>query len=206
MSVPPALRASYDSRRPADPVGDHLGRASDTSRTLPSSSGKPNLRNVVPEDLRDTGRLLELHGQAIARGWVTTSDRDRLRFVGAAEHARVIGTKNPCGLFVRLIRCGLWSFLTQDDEDAANARLKRHLYGSSRNDLPPKVQAVRAVEFLSDDARVVRSIRAAVARTGYRGDAFPLLRREHPSWTRERWDQALAELEQAKHTRRLTQR
>jgi hypothetical protein len=114
--------------------------------------------------------------------------------VGAAEHARVIGTKNPCGLFVRLIRCGLWSFLTQDDEDAASARLKRHLYGKSPEQPAPKVQSVRAVEFVSEDAVIVRTIRAALLRAGYRGDAFPLLKRQHPEWTRERWDQALTEL------------
>ena len=74
----------------------------------------------MPEDLRDTGRLLDLYDQAVARGWVTASERDRLRFVAAAEHARVIGTRNPCGLFVRLVRGGLWHFVTQDDEEAAS--------------------------------------------------------------------------------------
>ena len=154
-----------------------------TSRTRVRSPGHPDFRDVVPEDLKDTGRLLALYDQAIARGWVTASERDRLRFVSAAEHARVIGTKNPCGLFARLVRCGLWSFLTQDDEDVANVRLKRHLFG-----LPPERQASSkraAPEFeeLSEDAQLVQAIRAAVGRARYRGDAFPLLRREHPEWT-----------------------
>ena len=161
--------------------------------------GKPNLRDVVLEDLKDTGRLLDLYDQAVALGHVTTSERDRLRFVSAAEHARVIGTKNPCGLFARLVRCGLWSFLTQDDEDAANARLKRHLYGTISHEQAPAIPTVRQDEGLSVDARVVQAIKAAVSRTRYRGDAFPLLKREHPEWTRERWDQALAELEQTLH-------
>jgi hypothetical protein len=153
----------------------------------------------VPADLKDTGRLLALYNQAIARSLVTTSERDRLRFVGAAEHARAIGTRNPCGLFVRLVRCGLWSFLTQDDEDAANDRLKRHLYGNplASNEPPSSYPTVRAIETLSEDARLVRSIRTALARTSYRGDTFPLLKRERPEWTRERWDRALLELEQA---------
>jgi hypothetical protein len=160
--------------------------------------GQPDFRDVVPEDLKDTGRLLELYDQAIARGLVTASERDRLRFVGAAEHARVIGTKNPCGLFVRLVRSGLWSFLTQDDEDAANVRLKRHLYGIplTPKEPPSSYPTVRAVETLSEDARLVQAIRATVARTNYRGDPFPLLKRERPEWTRERWDRALAEFDQ----------
>ncbi len=39
------------------------------------------------------------------------------------------------------------------------------------------------------------SIPAAVARADYRGDAFPLLKRQQPEWTRDRWDQAAAALD-----------
>ena len=83
----------------------------------------------MPEDLKDTGRLLDLYEQAVELGLVTASEHDRLRFVAAAEHARIIGTKNPCGLFVRLVRGGLLHFVTHDDEVAASVRLRRHLYG-----------------------------------------------------------------------------
>ena len=75
-----------------------------------SRPGKPDLRNVVPEDLKDTGRLLDLYEQAVELGLVTDSEHDRLRFVAAAEHARIIGTRNPCGLFVRLVRGGSAAF------------------------------------------------------------------------------------------------
>lgn len=167
--------------------------------TNPTTVGKPDFRNVVIEDLKDVVRLLVLFGQAVALGLVTSSERDRLRFVAAAEHARVIGTKNPCGLFVRLIRNGLWSFLTQDDEDAANFRLKRHLHGkpTERKELSPF--AVSEAAGLSEDARLVQAIRAAVARTRYQGDGFAILRRERPEWTRERWDRVMEELDQATH-------
>ena len=155
---------------------------------------KPDVKNVVIEDLKDTGRLLELHGQAVDIGLVTTSERDRLRFVGAAEHARAVGTKNPCGLFVRLVRCALWNFLTQDDEDAANVRLKRHLFRTPVAVEVPRSSPARSREFLSEDAILVREVRAAAAGARFRGDAFPLLKRSKPEWTRERWDNALAEL------------
>ena len=170
----------------------------DPSRIRPASAGKPNLRDIVLEDIKDTGRLLDLYDQAVALGYVTTSERDRLRFVSAAEHARAIGTRNPCGLFVRLVRSGLWSFLTQDDEGAANVRLRHYLYGKplTPKEPPSSYPTVRAVETLSEDARLVQAILAAVARTRYRGDVFPVLKRERPEWTRERWDQALGELEQ----------
>jgi hypothetical protein len=157
----------------------------------------PTLRAVRSEDLQDTGRTLELYGQAVKAGLVTGSEADRLRFVAAAEHARAIGTTNPCGLFVRLVRGRLWSFLTQDDEDAANARLKRHLHGAPRppSGAPP-APAPRPV--VSPDARVVEAVLHAARQAGYRGDAFYLLKRERPEWTRPRWAQAVAELSGAR--------
>ena len=49
------------------------------------------------EDLKDTGRLMDLLGQAVARGLVSTSEADRLRFVASAEHALGIGQGEPGG-------------------------------------------------------------------------------------------------------------
>jgi hypothetical protein len=116
--------------------------------------------------------------------------------VAAAEHARVIGTKNPCGLFARLVRGGLLHFVTYDDEVAASVRIRKYLHGG----LPeiagaasPAMWRLPAVE-LSEDAQLVQAVRASLARKGFRGDAFPLLRRERPDWTRERWNRAVAEL------------
>jgi hypothetical protein len=113
--------------------------------------------------------------------------------VAAAEHARAIGTTNPCGLFVRLVRSGWLHFAAPDDETAASVRLRRHLYGTRAAAPERRSPAGRQVE-LSDDARLVQAVRAAVARSGYRGDAFPFLKREKPEWSRERWDRALEEL------------
>src|SRR5262249_24084758 len=149
--------------------------------------------------LRDTGRLLDLYDQAVGQGLVPASEWGRLRFVAAAEHARIIGTRNPCGLFVRLVRGGLFHFATQDDETSAGVRLRRHLYGAA----PPggrvdqEGSAVRSASGsgLSADGRLVQAVRAAVARAGYRGDAFPFLKRQQPEWTRERWDRAMQELD-----------
>jgi hypothetical protein len=158
--------------------------------------GKPDLRNVLPEDLKDTGRLLELYQQALGLGLVTPSEWDRLRFVAAAEHARIIGTRNPCGLFVRLVRGGLLHFTTCDDQEAASVRLRRHLYGPVQEGPAGLGRSVtRSVPELSADARLVDAVRAAAARARYRGDPFPLLKRAQPEWTRERWDMAVAELD-----------
>jgi hypothetical protein len=156
----------------------------------------PTLRDVVPADLRDTGRLLTLHAEAVGLDLVGDSESGRLKFVAAAEHARVIGTRNPSGLFVRLVRGKLWHFLTQGDEDAARLRLKRHLFGEPRREEPasPPPRPVFTVPTLSDDARMVQAVQNAANRAGFRGDAFYLLKRERPEWTRERWDAASHEM------------
>jgi hypothetical protein len=161
-----------------------------------SAAGTPNLRDVLPEDLKDTARLLLLYEQAVDLGLAASSEHGRLRFVAAAEHARVIGTRNPCGLFVRLVRGGLWHFATGDDEQAASVRLRRHLYGPAR-EVPaqPGRAVTRSEPVLSADARLVEAVLAAAAKARYRGDAFPLLKRAQPEWTRERWDKAVAELD-----------
>lgn len=152
----------------------------------------PTLRDVVPADLSDTGRLLELHAEAVELGLVDDTEPGRLKFVAAAEHARVIGTKNPCGLFVRFVRGKLWDYLTHGDEDAANRRLKDHI--RPRREIPaaPRVADPRPV--LSEDARIVGAVENTAKRAGYRLDAFYLLRKERPDWTRDRWDAAKLEL------------
>jgi hypothetical protein len=155
---------------------------------------KPALRHLVPEDLVDTDRLLALHGQAVEAGLAAASEWGRLRFVAAAEHARVVGTRNPCGLFMRLVLGGLWHFATADDETAASLRLRRHLHGGPPERRAEPAAALPPGQERSADARLVREVRAALSRAGYRGDAFPHLRRQRPDFTRERWDRAVAEL------------
>jgi len=190
-------------------AGEEKNRATDSRRPTETTDGAgggplpaPTLNDVRVEDLRDTGRLLRLHEQAVARKLVGASEADRLRFVAAAEHARAVGTRNPPGLFVRLVRGRLWRFLTQADEDTAAGRLKRHLFGAPKgvSGSGPRPSVVDRPR-LSADALVVREVRAAVARAGYRGDPFPLVRARDGSWTRARWDGALSELERWRNWR-----
>jgi hypothetical protein len=183
---------------PASKPGPSPSPASATSGAtgpLPKSdpSSPPRLRDVRVEDLKDTGRTMALFVEASGLGWVGSSEADRLRFLGAAEHALAIGKGNPSGLFIHLIRGKLWRYLTQEDEDRANGRIKAFLRGPE----PPRVASSScrrpARPALSEDARTVIRVRSALA-AGYRGDPFPQVRRHDPSWTRERWDMALAEL------------
>jgi hypothetical protein len=148
----------------------------------------------VSEDLHDTARLLTLFTQAQTRGFIGKSDSDRLTFCALAEHAKVVGSANPCGLFAALVRRQHWHFVTDSDEDVAQARLKTYLYGPAARAAPPPAAAPPE---LSADAAIVRYVRTQLARAGWQGDAFGLVSRGDPAWTRERWERATAELAQA---------
>jgi len=154
----------------------------------------PTLRHIIPDDLLETGRLLVLLDQAQTQGLIGKGDSHRLTFVSLAEHARVIGSTNPCGLFAALLHRQRWHYVTESDEDAASARLKQYFYGSDPRDRPaPSSQALEPPE-LSKDAFIVRELQRQLARAGVHDDAFGLVNRADPAWTRERWDRAVREL------------
>jgi hypothetical protein len=213
---PPVVARPMSLPSPPVPVVPPSPVQSPTPATMPTSSATPRPSSAVPvpvpapgvlpaarledvrvEDLKDTDRLMELLGQAVARGLVSGSDADRLRLVGAAEHALAIGQGNPAGLFMYLVRGKLWRYLTQEDEDRANVRIKAFLRGPELPRVGPSFRPPSRPA-LSEDARAVREFRRAFAAAGYRGDPFPQVRRHDPSWTRERWDAALAELDGAR--------
>jgi hypothetical protein len=113
------------------------------SQTLPG----PTLDDVRPEDLQNVGRTLELYRQAVDRKLTGPTEDGRLKFLAVAEHARVVGTVNPGGLFARLVRRGWWQFATADDEDVARRRLREHLRGPARTSTP---SAPRRSSFVPD--------------------------------------------------------
>jgi len=84
---------------------------------------RPRLSDVRAKDLRSPRRLRILFDQAVVRGWVRDSIAGRTQFVTAAVHALRVATRNPAGLFVTVLRKGLWAYLTQADEDTARSLL-----------------------------------------------------------------------------------
>ena len=74
---------------PSAPVVPACARPS--TRTPP-----PTLREVTLADLGDVSRLLALHQQARARGWLRDGEAERLNVVAAAVHARRVG-QDPSG-------------------------------------------------------------------------------------------------------------
>jgi hypothetical protein len=158
----------------------------------------PTLRHIVPDDLQDTDRLLALFEQAQMHRLIGNSESERLTFLGLAEHARVVGSHNPCGLFAALLRHQCWHFVTDSDEDAAHQRLKAYLYGAAPQTRGSPQPHDLAQAALSKDAAIVRYLQTHLARAGFEGDVFGLVSRDDASWTRERWDHAVRELAQAR--------
>jgi hypothetical protein len=114
-----------------------------------------------------------------------------------ANHVRVIGSINPPGLFVRIIRSKLFGFLTQADDDVARAQIRRILYPEASSMRSPHGGHPRALSgpSLSDDARFVRDVtRVLAGKSVPESSVWRLVNREKPEWTRERWDRALGEL------------
>jgi len=94
-------------------------------RKRTENPGKPAWHRVAAGDLRSVARMASLFEQAVERGFVRECAGDRLRFFAAAEHALRVGTLNPCGLFITVVRYGLWKHLSQADENRALEKLRR---------------------------------------------------------------------------------
>jgi len=158
----------------------------------PAPLPPPTLRDVTLADLGDVGRLLVLHQQAIARGWLRDGEAARLNVVAAAVHARRVG-QAPCRLFVALLRDQRWKVITQEDEDQAHRLLREHRDGPCwRSAVPAAVPEVP----LPDDARFVLLAEQVLRQAGWQGDPFLAVTMQYPTWTLARWEQAQEALAQ----------
>lgn len=102
---------------------------------------KPILRDVCIEDLKIPARLEVLFEEARRRGLTRDGEAARLCFHSAAAHALRVGRRNPPGLFVSIVRRGLWSFISAVDEEVARKLTRPNgLPGVSRiSRLPARV-------------------------------------------------------------------
>jgi hypothetical protein len=98
---------------------------------VPEASAPPTLRKITSLDLRETDRLLILHEQAVEQGLIGPSEAERLTFVALAQHVLWFRPDNAGGLFRQLLRSRRYQVITQEDEDTAQQRLKRFLYGEA---------------------------------------------------------------------------
>ena len=157
----------------------------------PRGSGQPNIRDIQAKDLADTGRLLELHRQAVKLGLCSVSEAGRLDFVALAQRARMSGRKSGA-LFFWLLREKKIQFITHAAEEEAGRMIKEHLYGKQiRQRQGQQNTPTPPAEFTKDERFVIACLR--VAQKHRIVDPFRMAHSE--GWTRDQWDTARASME-----------
>lgn len=180
------------------------GRGRGSARRQPS---RPTHKHVQRRDLEDPGRLRVLFTSYSEAGKLRAVGGkpavDQLTFFAMAQRALEVG-RNPAAVFATLVRDRRVNYVTNAQEDEANRRFKRHLYGDTHRRTPTVPEAIARTRTpspyatISSDARVVAAVLSLAGRGKVPGDPFHALRRERPEWTRERWDAGHAELENAR--------
>lgn len=161
-----SMNSTTESPRPRETGISSFRRSGNQKLGEPSPIGVrkrtgrgPSFSRVTREDLADTSRLCGLFEQAQARGWVGRSEAERLKFFAAAEHARRFARKSVEGLFVSVVKRGLWQHLTLSDEDAARRTV------SVLPTLAPALNKPRPGALAATDDEPIESIRERVRRS-----------------------------------------
>ena len=192
-----SLREDFDTRRPAPlragPTGvskARMGKTRSVQRRsqAPTKPGAVSIRNIRPEDLGNTNRLLELHRQATAASLCSGSEAGRLDFIALAERARA-RAERPEAMFFWLLSRRKYDFITQADEDAAARRLREHRNGRRGSREEEGRGAPREAWLLCDDDRFVLAC-LRIARE--RRQEPHQLARQAKGWTIEQWETARA--------------
>lgn len=205
-----------------DPAGvsskeESGSRKKNTDRDAKPAS-EPNIRDIQPRDFDDTGRLLELHRQAIEIGEWGRGEGSELDFLAMAERARTRG-REPARLLRDLIRNRRFAFVTNADEDRARERLARHRREESeREGCNPSESAGAIRDVLAgmrmgstqheaprlspEGAFVEACVRAARA-AKLREEQWWFAAKAQRGWTRQQWESAYLryQLEQARQWR-----
>jgi len=151
---------------PAPPIkrpGTPYGSERDQKPVGPGVFRKPNIREVVDEDLRRLSRLEELFQQAVRGRILDGTEADALNFVAAAVRATTTDADSPVRVFMGIVRRKLWRYVSLAQEDRAWEGLDR--LRRSRPDAfrPKRLTAVPSMERLDDsgvamDRREIRSL------------------------------------------------
>ena len=113
-----------EGRAPALPtVGERVPRPTPLAGLRPEET--PTWNNIRPGDLHHLERMEALYFQAVGAGWVQAGEARAIDFVAAAIRAREVG-REPVRVFVAIARRGLWSHITQAQEDRARRVLSRY--------------------------------------------------------------------------------
>lgn len=192
QTSPSEIQESDLVASPPDPRVDSwkkLGRKPEAN--LPA----PRLAKLIPEDLPSVARVMELFDQALdspawrRRGWTPTdSYLERLNWAAAARRAHVRGSTNPCGVFVHLVSQRKWGHVSNDDEEAVRRDVARWMNPEPEAPSYDGGGARRTVPKLSQDAKVLRVVEAALRRHGVDTSAQRVNRElaQRGGWSTER--------------------
>ena len=89
----------------------------------------PRLRDVQMEDLLAFSRTEALYREAVQAEWVRDSEASFLNWVGAAVRAKTCQARDPVRVFLGIVKRGLWSHVTDADEERARRAINRYRYG-----------------------------------------------------------------------------
>jgi hypothetical protein len=115
-------------RRPETPNGfkdQGTRRAEPPGVSTEPGGRKPTLRDVRVEDLRCFRRTEELYWQAVETGLITHSETNALNWLGAAVRATSVDG-DAARVFVGIVRRGLWTNTTHEQEERARRALVRY--------------------------------------------------------------------------------
>ena len=85
---------------------------------------KPGLKHVVVDDLRSRDRLKVLFAESVTLGWCRSTEAQELDFFAAARRAMRVASRNPCGLFVSIVKERRWHYLSNEDEEGGRRMLR----------------------------------------------------------------------------------
>jgi hypothetical protein len=167
----------------------------------PATLPPPRLSSIRAEDLRDTGRALELFRQATKCGLLNGSENSRLKWLAAIERARTVGARNPTGVLLHIVKARKWDYLSDGHYEAAAARLRAFFNARPPGAMPflaprpatPERPPERARPQLSKDAWLVKLVGQKVRGST---NVFAAIR-QHAGWDHARYAAAVRELEGA---------
>ncbi len=127
---PPKKEAHFapPGERPKTPYGSKNQR---TRRTEPVGvslrrrENRPTIHAVRIQDLHSFTLTEELYWQAVGKRIIEHSESNALNWLAAAVRAKSVRSGDPVRVFVGIVRQGLWSHVTQEQEERARQALAR---------------------------------------------------------------------------------
>lgn len=194
--IPKQCISGGESSRPSTCRQRRVDRGPVRSRSS-ARREPPTIRDIRSEDIRDTGRLLELHRQASALGMISASEAGRLDFLSMAERARARGRKAGALLYW-LVSNRKSEFITHADEEQAARRLREHMNGPSPRASTENARRPEPAPFSEDERFVAACLRVAQQ---HRIDDPYLVARQGREITRDEWDLAVEGFNEAQINR-----